>query len=167
MPHPQERQIEIFIRARYPIIYVVSWEETRVAELMMEIGKRTRKKVYEWSCSTGIVPAGTPLQAQKHINAGTKDPLVALNEVVEQAEPAIYVFRDFHPFLARTNFAIIRRLRDIAQTLKSSYKTLILLSPFLCLPPDLEKDVTVVDFHLPSLADLDALLQRIIDEVKN
>ncbi len=167
MPHPQERQIEVLIRARYPIIYIVSWEETRVADLMLEIGRRTRKKVYEWSCSTGMLPAGTPLTAQKHANAGSKDPLVALNEVVEQVEPAIYLFRDFHPFLARTNFAIIRRLRDIAQTLKSSYKTLVLLSPFLNLPPDLEKDVTVVDFHLPSLADLDALLQRICDEVKS
>jgi AAA+ superfamily predicted ATPase len=167
MPNIQDKQIEVFVRARYPILYVVSWEEPRVSEIMIEIGKRTKKKVFEWSCSTGIMPAGTPLQSHKLANAGTKDPLVALNEVVEQVEPAIYVFRDFHPFLAKSNFAIVRRLRDIAQTLKSSYKTLVLVSPFLCLPPELEKDVTVIDFHLPSIQDLEALLQRIIEEVKD
>ncbi|MFC1671645.1 AAA family ATPase [Planctomycetota bacterium] len=167
MKDSQEQQIEIFVRARYPILYVVSWEESRVVRALMEVGRRTKKKVYEWSCSGGIVPAGTPMSSVKMKNAGTKDPLVALNEVVEQVEPAIYVFKDFHPFLAKTNFAIIRKLRDIAQSLKSSYKTLVLCAPFLQLPPDLEKDVTVVDFHLPTLEQLGGLLDRVIDEVKD
>ncbi len=167
MSSQQEEEIEVFIRARYPILYIISWEEPRVISALMEIGRRTKKKVYEWSCSGGIVPAGTPLQSLRLKNAGTKDPLIALNEVVEQVEPAIYIFKDFHPFLAKSNFAIVRKLRDIAQTLKSSYKTLILTAPFLQLPPELEKDVTVIDFHLPTLKELEALLTRIIDEVKD
>jgi AAA+ superfamily predicted ATPase len=163
----QGKEIEILLRARYPILYVVSWEENRVMDALMEIGRRTNKKVYEWSCSGGIVPAGTPVQSAKLRNAGSRDPLNALNEVVEQVEPAIYVFKDFHPFLAKNNFAIIRKLRDISNTLKSSYKTLVLVSPFLELPAELEKDVTVMDFYLPSLADLGIMLDRILNEVKD
>ncbi len=163
----QAREIELLIRARYPILYVVSWEEPRVTQQIIEVGRRTNKKVYEWSCSGGIVPAGTPIQARKGRSASTKDPIVALNEVVEQVEPAIYIFKDFHPFLAKTNFAVVRQLRDIAQSLKSSYKSIILLSPFLELPPELEKDVTVIDFHLPTLAELGQLLDGIIAEVKD
>lgn len=166
MSQDQGKQIEILIRARYPILYVVSWEESRVIDTLLDIGRRTRKKVYEWSCSGGIVPAGTPIQMVKMRDAGTKDPLVALNKVVEEVEPAVYVFKDFHPFLAKSNFAVIRKLRDIAQSLKSSYKTVVLLSPFLSLPSELEKDVTVIDYHLPSLADLGELLDRVIGEVK-
>lgn len=162
----QQKDIEVLIRSRYPILYIVSWEETRVTETLMEIGRRTGKKVYEWSCSGGIVPAGTPVQSVKMRNAGSKDPLVALNEVVEQMEAAIYVFKDFHPFLARTNFAVIRKLRDIAENLKSSYKTVVLVSPFLELPRELEKDVTVIDYQLPTLNDLGMLLDRIMEEVK-
>ena len=167
MSSPQDKQIEVLIRARYPILYVVSWEEPRVVEALMGIGRRTKKKVYEWSCSGGIVPAGTPLEAVKLRNAGSKDPLVALNEVVEQVEPAIYIFKDFHAFLSKSNFAIIRRLRDIAQALKSSYKTLVIISPFLGLPPELEKDVTVIDFQLPNLEELGKLLDRVAAEVKD
>lgn len=164
----QEKEIEVLLRARYPIIYVVSWEESRVLEVVNDIGKRTGKKLYEWSCSSGIVPFGMGIQTtSKMNNSGTKDPLVALNSVVEQNEPAVYVFKDFHPFLGKNNFAVVRKLRDIANTLKSSYKTVVLVSPFLDLPPDLEKDVTVVDFFLPDLQELGLLLDRIIDEVRD
>ncbi len=31
----------------------------RVQELVLEIAKKRQKKVFEWSFSTGIVPAGT------------------------------------------------------------------------------------------------------------
>ncbi|MBN2451758.1 MAG: AAA family ATPase [Lentisphaeria bacterium] len=133
----------------------------------MGIGERTGKKVYEWSCSAGIAPAGTPPHAVKLRNAGQKDPLVALTEVVEQNEAAIYLFKDFHPFLSPNNFAVIRKLRDVANTLKSSYKTLVLISPFLNLPPELEKDVTVIDYSLPNLTELCELLNEVIEQVKD
>ena len=160
-------EIELLIRSRYSILYVVSWEEQRVIEEIINIGRSSNKKVYEWSCSGGIVPAGTHIQAQKMRNAGTKDPLVALNEVVEQVEPAIYLFKDFHPFLAGNNFSIIRKLRDISQNLKSSYKTLVLLSPFMELPRELEKDVTIIDYPLPGLKELGQLLDSIVMEVRD
>ncbi len=145
----------------------MSWEEERVLETLQAVGQRTGKKVFEWSTSGGIVPAGVSIQQVKMRNAGSRDPLVALSEVVEQVEPAIYVFKDFHPFLSPSNFMVIRKLRDIAHELKSSYKTVVLLSPFLILPPELEKDLTVIDYLLPTVEELAALLTRIEEEVKD
>src|SRR2546427_5800141 len=117
-------EVETFIRARYPILYIVSAEESRVQQLIVDIAQRRQKKVFEWSCSTGIVPAGTSIQSQKHRNAPTKDPLVALDQVIEQVEPAIFVFKDFHPFLAHGQHAVTRKLREIALHLKNSHKTI-------------------------------------------
>ncbi len=167
MESSQDKNIEILIRSRYPIVYIVSWEEPRVVETLTAIGARTNKKVFEWSCSGGIAPAGAPMESMKNRSSATRDPLNALDEVMQNMEAAIYLFKDFHPFLTKTNFAVIRKLRDIAQNLKSSYKTLILVSPFLNLPPELEKDVTVIDYKLPTLADLGLLLDRIILDVKD
>ncbi|HSH93567.1 MAG TPA: AAA family ATPase, partial [Roseimicrobium sp.] len=157
---------ETLIRARYPILYVVTGEENRVQNVITEIGLRRQKKVFEWSFSTGIVPAGTSLQSQKHRNAATKDPLVALDQVIEQVEPAIFVFKDFHPFLTRNNFAIIRKLKEIALHLKNSFKTVILISPMMEIPMELEKEITLLSFPLPSRDDLGQLLDRIIEDVK-
>jgi ATP-dependent 26S proteasome regulatory subunit len=161
-----QAEIETLIRARYPILYVVSSEETRVQGLVTAIAARRQKKVFEWSFSVGIVPAGTSLQSQKHRNAATKDPLAALDQVIEQVEPAIFIFKDFHPFLTRNNFAVIRKLKEIALHLKNSFKTVILVSPTLEIPAELEKEITVLNFPLPDRDELAQLLDRIIDEVR-
>ena len=72
-------EVETLIRARYPILYVISSEELRVQQLVVEIARKRQKKVFEWSCSTGIVPAGTSIQSQKNRNPATKEPLAALD----------------------------------------------------------------------------------------
>jgi hypothetical protein len=161
-----ENELETLIRARYPILYIVTSEETRALGVVVGVASRRQKKVFEWSYSTGIVPAGSSIQSQKHRNAATKDPLVALDQVIDQVEPAIFVFKDFHPFLARNNFAVIRKLKDIALHLKNSYKTVILVSPTLELPSELDKEVTVLNFPLPTRENLRALLDNIIQDVK-
>ncbi len=161
-----QEEIETLIRARYPILYIVSSEETRVQSLIQEIAQRRQKRAYEWSCSVGIVPAGTSLQSQKVRNPATKDPINALDLVIEQVEPAIFIFKDLHPFLTRNNVAVIRKLKDIALHLKNSYKTVILVSSTLEIPAELEKEVTVLNFPLPDRAELAQLLDRIIEEVR-
>ena len=161
-----QSEIETLIRARYPILYVISSEEMRVQHLVLEIARKRQKKVYEWSYSTGIVPAGTSIQSQKHRNAATKEPLAALDQVIEQVEPAIFVFKDFHPFLTRNNFAVIRKLKEIALHLKNSFKTIVLVSPTMEIPTELEKEITVLNFPLPSREDLNELLEKILEDVK-
>ena len=165
-----QTEIETLIRARYPILYIISSEETRVQELIVEVAKKRQKKVFEWTFSTGMVPAGTSIQSQKNRNAATKDPLVALDQVIDQVEPAIFIFKDFHPFLAKcnksSNAAPIRKLKDIAVHLKNSYKTIVLISPVQEIPEELEKEITVLNHPLPGRDDLSALLDRIIADMK-
>jgi len=161
-----EQEIEILIRARYPILYIVSCEETRVVEIMNRIADRRQKKVFEWSYSTGILPSGTSIQSQKNRNASTRDPLMALEQVIDQVEPAIFIFKDFHPFLTKSNFAVVRRLKEIALYLKNSYKTIILISASTEIPAELEKEITLLNFPLPSRDELAALLDGIVYNVR-
>ena len=159
-------EIETLIRARYPILYLITSEEMRVQNILVEIAAKRQKKVFEWTYSCGIVPAGTSIQSQKSRNPATKDPLAALDLVIEQVEPAIFLFKDFHPFLTRNNFAIIRRLKDIALHLKNSFKTIVLISPVMEIPPELDKEITVINFPQPTKDDLSALLDKIIEDVR-
>jgi hypothetical protein len=95
----KQSELEVLVRARYPLIYVVTWEEQRLLKLVGEIASRLDKKVFEWSITTGLVPGGTSIQSQKQRDSASQDPLVALDSVIESVEPALYVFKDFHPFL--------------------------------------------------------------------
>ena len=48
------QEIEDLIRARYILIYVVSAEERRVEDALVEIGKNRNRKVLTWTCTTGL-----------------------------------------------------------------------------------------------------------------
>jgi ATP-dependent 26S proteasome regulatory subunit len=160
-------ELEVLIRARYPIINIISWEEERITEHLERIAKSRGKKLYTWSFNTGIVPFGVTVESKNKNDASTKDPLQALNKVIENIEPAIFLFKDFHPFMAERNYAIVRRLREVSDSLKNSYKTLVLVMPHMRIGDDLEKDVTILDYPLPDTEILRQLLQRIIEDVKD
>ncbi|MEJ7614056.1 MAG: ATPase, partial [Candidatus Fervidibacter sacchari] len=78
-------------------------------------------------------------------------------------EPAIFCFKDFHPFM--NDPVIVRKLRELAQYLKSTYTTVVLSSPIQRIPMELEKDIAVVEFGLPDEVELRELLERTIEEV--
>ncbi|HID75262.1 MAG TPA: AAA family ATPase [Planctomycetaceae bacterium] len=164
-----EGELEVLIRARYPIIYVVSWEEERVERCLREIAGKRGKNLFVWTITQGIVKSGSEPQRTKSGSGSTSDPLVALDAVINHVEPAIFLFKDFHPFTEdnRCNVSVIRRLRDVAYHLRDTYKSLVVVAPVMRIAPELTKDVTVVEFGLPGPADFNRLLDRIIEDVKD
>lgn len=163
-----EEELEVLIRARYPIIYVVSWEEERVERSLRRIAENRGKKLFVWTSTYGIVKSGSEPQRAKGGAGHTADPLTALDAVIDQVEPSIYLFKDFHPFTddSRCNITIVRRLRDVAWHLRNTYKSIVIVAPLLRIAPELTKDVTVIEFGLPTVDDFGQLLDRVIDEVK-
>ncbi|MEE8574964.1 MAG: AAA family ATPase, partial [Thermodesulfobacteriota bacterium] len=158
-------EIEVLIRARYPIIYVVTWEEDRVEQQLREISKKRNKELYCWSVTTGLAKSGAPEARAK--SRGLSDPVEALDTVIENKGPAIYLFKDFHAFMGagQTNTAVLRKLREVARALSDSYKTLVITSPMMEIAPELEKDITVVDYPLPGVPEFSALFERICTDV--
>ena len=57
-----EDELEVLIRARYPIIYVLSWEEERVEKQLAEIAAARNKKLHVWTYTQGIVRYGAEPQ---------------------------------------------------------------------------------------------------------
>jgi ATP-dependent 26S proteasome regulatory subunit len=164
----QMHEIDVLIRARYSLLYVVSWEERRVLAALQEVVMGQEKQFYTWSETTGlrsVTKQITPGSA----DARARDPLAVLDSVRTNGEAAVYVLKDFHVFLS-PNYphasAVIRRLRDLADALHTAYTTVILLSPVLQLPDELQKEITVFDYPLPGLRDLDGLLTRAADSVR-
>jgi ATP-dependent 26S proteasome regulatory subunit len=162
-------ELDVLIRARYPIVYVISWEEERVELCLRRIAEKRNKQLFIWTITQGIVKSGTPPQRSKSGGDSTADPLAALDAVINQVEPAIYLFKDFHHFMEeeRCNLSVIRRLRDVGYHLRDTYKTIIIVSPIMAIAPELAKDVTLVDFDLPRTKDFNRLLDRIIEDVKD
>ena len=152
-------EMDVLIRARYSILYVVSWEEDRVERVLRDIGEKREKKLYTWTITRGMLQ-----EAGAQADLATTDPLKALDFVMETADAALFVLRDFDPFL--DDPVVERKLRDVARSLRASYKTLIIVSPVMKIPQHLEKDITVIDYPLPDMAELTKLLEGIMHQVE-
>jgi len=155
------KQVDILIRAIYPIIYIVSSEEQRVINLLKKQTKK-EKTIYKWSETSGfrIVDDRKVFE-----NDGEGDPLDALKFILENKENAIFILLDFHVFLNEGNHEIIRFMRETSESLKKSKKSLILISPVLTIPLELEKDITIIDFPLPNQEEIEEILMRIHNQV--
>ncbi len=156
-----ESEVELLVRARYPIIYLESYEEVRVLDVLKSVAERRAKRMFTWTVTEGLKRFDireTPAQTTAMSPCDT-EPMAVLDIVGRSRENAIFVLVDFHPYL--DDKKVVRKLRDLAQNLKASYKTLILLSPVVNLPPELEKDVTLVCFPLPD----EAALRKVFDEI--
>ena len=160
--NPRE-EMEVLIKARYPLLYVVSWEEGRVMAELTAIAQRLGKRVYEWSVNNGITRYRAALDRQPEGRKGTKDPILALKEVLTFTEPSIFAFKDFHAYMKETQ--VVRGLRDVVRTLRNSYSSVVVVSPVVEVPPELEKELTLIDFPLPTKEDLAALLLQIKTEL--
>ena len=169
LPRGPAAELDVLIRARYPIIYVVTSEEERVEQELARIVAQRNKKLYVWTCTQGIAKSGTDSLRVKSGITDTADPLTALDAVISHVEPAIYLFKDFHPYMEenRANLAIVRRLRDAAYHLRDTYKTIVIVAPVIRVAPDLDKDVTVLEYPPPDTAEIGRLLDRIVEDVKD
>jgi SpoVK/Ycf46/Vps4 family AAA+-type ATPase len=164
----QAEELELLIKARYPLIYITSWDEPRIEEMLRNVARERNKRLFAWTVTSGIVAIDT-LQPTP-IDPAAVSPMQALEYIAESRDAAMFLFKDFHRFLVpdyigdgRTdNVRIVRKLRDLARNLKKSEKTLIFLSPLLQLPPELEKEISVLDFTLPTLDELNQALERVI-----
>ncbi|GIP63156.1 ATPase [Virgibacillus pantothenticus] len=163
----RERLMANLFKARFPFLYISTWEEERVLSLIYSMASnqeliKTSRKVITWKITTGIEEAGVKAKGD------TKSALKALEFVENYQEPAIFVLHDFHIYFGgegRTpDHQIIRKLRDISLSLKRSPnpKNVVFLSPILRLPHDLEKDITIVDFDLPSFNEIKQILDDLI-----
>lgn len=151
------RDVDTLIRARYPLLYLVTWEEQRLDALLADLAQSHGKDYVEWSITKGLrgQRAGTRVGNAEE----TREPQAALAAIPTLTNPSLVVLKDFHRFL--DDPVVVRALRELSFALKSAYTTVIIVAPVLRIPDELEKDLSVVDVPLPTKADLMALLNGI------
>lgn len=155
------RELEVLARAKYPIVYVVSWEERRVEAVLAEIAKKLERTLHTWSATQGLKP---PLAGRKEKATSLPGELDVLAQVHEAPEFTLFLLRDFHPYMKDAR--VVRLLRDLAARLRGRSQTLYLLAPSLNLPVELEKDVSVVEYPLPGPDEIAKQVEEVLASVQ-
>ncbi|CEJ45467.1 AAA family ATPase [Umezakia ovalisporum] len=155
-------EFKLLLRARYPLIYVPTYEEERVeTAIREEAAKQGNRSVYTWDFVDGY---------QGNMNDqgfAKRNPLQALEfvEKLPASAPCVLILRDYHRFLE--DVAIARKLRNLARLLKSQPKNLVLLSPRVAIPDDLTEVLTIVEFPLPTALEIRTEVERLLQSTGN
>ncbi|MBX3465928.1 MAG: AAA family ATPase [Planctomycetes bacterium] len=151
-------EVEAYVRARAPLLYLVTWEEERVLRELEAVAGALKKPLHTWTETGGLRTTGDG-NGEHTEDRRLREPAAVLGRVLRDERPGLYALVDFHPYVEQP---LVRRLlRDLAHALVTSGKTLVLVSPRLALPFELQKEVTVVEVPLPSHAELDEHLDAI------
>jgi SpoVK/Ycf46/Vps4 family AAA+-type ATPase len=150
-------EFELLLRARYPLIYIPTQEEERVEGAIANSARQQgNRAVYTWDFVDGY--HGNPNDE----GFGKRNPLQALEfiEKLPPGSPAVFVLRDFHRFLE--DVSVARKLRNLARSLKSQPKNIVIISPQIAIPEDLSEVLTVIEFPLPRGSDIQTEVERLL-----
>lgn len=158
---------ESYLKSRHSVLQVLTAEEARVEFELATTIKDLGWKLVAWSHTDGFINVKGEQLDQ------TDDPIEALSKI-RRGEPigsistnkgnVVFLFRDLSPFLQAPKVA--RLIRDIAREFKTQGKTLIMTSPAGQLPPDLQRDVTLLEFELPDRKMIGVLLDKFLEDNK-
>ena len=153
-------ELALFLKARYPIIYINTIEEDRVEYVIRKnVKTNLNRSIYSWDFVDGYT------NNPNNEGFAKRNPLQAL-ELVERLNaetPALFLLKDFNRFL--TDLSISRKLRNISRILKLQPKTIIIIGSDLTIPKELQDLITVLQFQLPLEDEISQELNRLINSL--
>ena len=153
-------ELALFLKARYPIIYINTIEEDRVEYVIRKnIKTNLNRSIYTWDFVDGYT------NNPNNEGFAKRNPLQAI-ELVERLNaetPALFLLKDFNRFL--TDLSISRKLRNISRILKLQPKTIIIIGSDLTIPKELQDLITVLQFQLPLEDEINQELNRLVNSL--
>ena len=145
--------LDLHIRARYSILYIQTFEEERLEDEIrsMATSMKPQRVVSTWDFVNGF-----------NENKQAKgNPLSALEVVLNAPKEVntIYVFRDYHRFLE--DATISRAIRNACRQLKHERKTIIITAPQVKIPHDLEEDIMLLEYGLPTYEEIKVFVEQL------
>ena len=161
-------QLSRLFRARFPYIYLITWEEERAITLIKKLAKsekliRVPRDVYTWTQTNGFICNGQKVE-------GTNSPDKAISFISECNKNAVFILCDFHVYFGvkgrQVDYNVVRRLRDIIGELKTSKfrKNVIFIASELLIPESMQKEITIVDMPLPTLDEIKGKLDKMVTQ---
>ena len=151
----------LLLKARYPIIYIVTNEEERIEYLIKYCAKKyVNRTYYSWDFVDGY--QGNP----NDTGFAARNPLEAL-DLVDKLTPetaSLFVLKDYDNFVK--DFSVIRKLKNLSRSLKTQPKNIIIVSSEINIPDSLKEFVTLLEFPLPSYSEILEELNRLTSSLQ-
>lgn len=147
-------RILTLVRARYPILQLVTHEEERVGRALERLAADESRPVYRWRATDGLFGPDGPI-------AATMDLEDALEALASVSDEAFFIFSDVAAWWGDPR--IMRQWRDLAHRVGPRRQACFVIECESSVPSDLEKEITVVDIPLPNREDVGKLLATLLN----
>lgn len=150
-----ERELDVHLRARVTLIVAVTSEEERLLQSVRTVCERLGRPCVSWD-------AGDNFQSLAGDGAvpAAKDPLAALEQIDKADGDTVFVLKDFHEAWGQAPTK--RKLRNLAQRLRFTKKSIVVTTPTRKIPDELRDEAVVLELPPPSAAELEAVLAKLL-----
>lgn len=155
-----------YLRASYPYLYIRTHEENRVLHSIINSLSETKTPltIYTWDIKRLLERfnrAAGPTGSLEEVKGSD----FSLVNVIDNAKklPArnVLIMKDFHHYIETPG--LIRSLRNAIEELKRKGNMIVFVSPVLKIPIELEKDIQILDYHLPDDVQIEAILTSVVN----
>ncbi len=153
------QEMELFLRARFTMIWVVTHEEGRLLEELRQLCEAGRRTLLTWDLAAGFSAEANP----PPVCPEARDPKTALEAIdkADETRDSVFLLKDFHLCLDRQP-VIVRQLRNLASRLKLTRKSLVVVSPVARIPEELKDEVFLMELPPPEVPQLEQILDRLV-----
>ena len=169
MNHTFSKSLTDYIKARYAVLVIESFEEERVLRELQGIAQSINHELYIWNSTNGVTFANGNSASQEKTLDFTAALKFCENRAKEQGSRNIFVFCDADSYLNSKAPAVNRRrLRDFAIDIreKGYVSNCIIIAPSFEITTDLQKEITLVDFPLPTREEVRDIISSFLNNYK-
>jgi SpoVK/Ycf46/Vps4 family AAA+-type ATPase len=157
-----QRDLELILRSRVPIVVIETRDESRLLDLLKAINfsraTQEHMPLFRWTVTDGLQRIDILLEPQLH----NSEPTEVLRHIRAVSKPGIYVLLDFHPYLADP--VNVRLFKDICMNFSKVPRQLVLVSHEVELPRELESYSAQFDLALPTETERKKIVKRVARE---
>lgn len=162
------------LKSKVQCIWIKTYEEEQVINDIKNIVRCNfpKTKVNSWSFFSGLQyePLSKNEKTPDSEIGISPDKLldIILKNQVKDKNENFWILKDFH--LNIETKSIIRGIRDIKDSSKENtkiYNPIIILSPIINIPIELEKLFTIVDYSLPDKEEIKLYIEKYVEQISN
>jgi hypothetical protein len=149
-----------FVRAAFTGLWVQSFEHDDAIAEIARLCRQERRSLVTWDIDRGLSVAGRSEDGNNVVNA--TDPLAAIRSLGAMANPegtSLLVLRNFNRFL--NNVEIVQALDSAIAAGKTARTFVVVLSPVVSIPVELERQFVVIEHDLPGRDQLERIARGI------
>ena len=145
-----------YVAGGFSGIWLVTEEPIEAESAIQKLGKDQSWNVLTWDIASGMKGPGVTT------GTATGDPAAAIRALSGMGGTTLLVANGFHRFLQSAEIVALLG-RELAEG-KSCQRFVVVLAPAVAIPPELTRQMIILEHDLPTLSDLKALALGLVED---